>query len=167
MRARRLRAGTVSLVWQFEWPSLLEADDDAPSEQRAQKAAWREVERHDLWNPTGGSSYRLANGHFLVGFPNTDGSRAWDAGGSSFAFEVDDGTERVHATLKCPYCDSGYRFKPWLSIGGESTESPLRRTATRRRQRAARPGGDEGDDGAAAAPTTTPGVSSSATTPGH
>ena len=108
--------------WQFEVPYAL---------NDRKEGDWAS-ETQDLWNEIGGSVYKLANGHYLIGFMSVSAQELWDERATCLAFEVDiDGGGVVKTELKIPTPiknqgqQNGYRFKPWESIDGESATCPL------------------------------------------
>ena len=54
----------------------------------ARRATWAS-ETQDLWNEIGGSVYKLANGHYLIGFMSVSAQELWDERATCLAFEVD------------------------------------------------------------------------------
>ena len=115
-------SGVARVRWQFEVPYAL---------NDRKEGDWAS-ETQDLWNEIGGSVYKLANGHYLIGFMSVSAQELWDERATCLAFEVDiDGGGVVKTELKIPTPiknqgqQNGYRFKPWESIDGESATCPL------------------------------------------
>ena len=115
-------SGVARVRWQFEVPYAL---------NDRKEGDWAS-ETQDLWNEIGGSVYKLANGHYLIGFMSVSAQELWDERATCYAFEVDiDGGGVVKTELKIPTPiknqgqQNGYRFKPWESIDGESATCPL------------------------------------------